>query len=152
VVFPIAREVVVDRFDQRAGESREDYVGPHDAVSGLDALFGDGADVLAARLFAQVFTPGARSPQSFKDVRKLLAAMGGVNQRRRFLTVDAMGEPTYAAALEVALLWEHAYLAARIPSGDQGLFIVLLRAGRRAQLSADPYAAALAALRATGRG
>ncbi|NHA00878.1 hypothetical protein G5V59_15715 [Nocardioides sp. W3-2-3] len=42
--------------------------------------------------------------------------------------------------------------AARIPVGDQGLHIVLRRRGVRVQHAADPYAAALAVLRGSGRG
>lgn len=119
---------------------------------GFDQLFGDGAEVAAARVFADVFAPGAKTVQSFKEVRARVAALGGLTQRTRFLTTTTMAEPAYAAGLEIALLWEHAYLAARIPVGDQGLHLVLLRAGSRVQQSADPYAAALAALRASGRG
>lgn len=114
-------------------------------------LFGDGPEVAAARVFAEVFVPGAQPVQSFKDVRSRVARLGGVRQRSRFLTTSAMAEPTYAAGMEIALLWEHAYLAARIPVGDQGLHIVLLRQGLRAQRAPDPYAAALAALRGSGR-
>lgn len=113
----------------------------------FDTLFADGADVAAARVFAEVFAAGARSPQSFKEVRRRVADLGGVTQRARFLSTSAMAEPTYAAALEIVLRWEHGYLAARIPNGDQGLYIVLLREGGRAQASADPYAAALSVLR-----
>lgn len=123
-----------------------------DGLDAFDVLFADGADVAAARLFGVVFGRGARSPQPFKTVPQRLCELAGVAQRRRFLTVDRLGDPAYAAALEIALLWEHAYLAARIPAGDQGLFIALLREGRRAHLSADPYAAALTAIRASGGG
>lgn len=123
---------------------------PQDALAALDRLFGDGADVIAARMFVDVFALGMRSPVSFKIVRQRLAALGGVRERRRFLSVDTLGEPTYAAALEITLLWERALLAGRVPSGDQGLYIALLRGGRRVCLSPDPYAAALAALRASG--
>ncbi len=133
----------MDTHDQRPGDASADQ---HFA-----ALFADGADDAAARVFAEVFSAGARSPQSFKSVRARVAALGGVTQKLRFLSTSAMAEPTYAAALEIALRWEHAYLAARIPNGDQGLFIVLLREGLRAQASADPYAAALSVLRGTAR-
>lgn len=118
----------------------------------FDQLFGDGPEVAAARVFAEVFVPGHQPVRSLKDVRARVAQLGGARQRSRFLTTSAMAEPTHAAAMEVALLWEHAYLAARIPVGDQGLHVVLLRAGLRAQRAADPYAAALAVLRGPGRG
>lgn len=128
-------------------DTHDQHSGGASSGEEFHALFGDGADVAAARAFAAVFFPGAKSPQSFKEVRRRVADLGGVTQRARFLSVSAMAEPTYAAALEIVLRWEHAYLAARIPNGDQGLYIVLLREGRRAQASGDPYAAALAALR-----
>ncbi len=123
-----------------------------DTSAGFDRLFGDGTAVAAARVFAEVFAPGARPVQSFKEVRARVAALGGVQQRTRFLTTTAMAEPAYAAGLEIVLRWEHAYLAARIPVDSQGLHVVLLREGSRAQHSGSPYAAALAALRASDRG
>lgn len=122
-----------------------------DSSAGLDRLFGDGTAVAAARVFAEVFAPGAKPVQSFKEVRAKVAALGGLTQRTRFLTTTAMAEPTYAAGLEIVLRWEHAYLAARIPVDSQGLHVVLLRAGSSVQQSQDPYAAALAALRTPGR-
>ncbi|MBM7517285.1 hypothetical protein [Nocardioides nitrophenolicus] len=126
-------------------------MGEPDADAGLDRLFADGAAVAAARVFAEVFAPGAKAVQSFKEVRAKVAALGGLTQRTRFLTTTAMAEPTYAVGLEIVLRWEHAYLAARIPVDSQGLHVVLLREGRSAQQAPDPYAAALAALRTSGR-
>lgn len=119
--------------------------------SAHDRLFGDGAAVAAARVFAEVFAPGAKPVQSFKEVRAAVATLGGISQRTRFLTTTAMAEPAYAAGLEIVLRWEHAYLAARIPVEGQGLHVVLLREGSRVQHSADPYAAALATLGTSGR-
>lgn len=130
-------------------DTHDPHAGDASAGAAFDTLFADGPDVAAARVFAEVFSARARSPQSFKEVRSRVAALGGVTQRVRFLSTSAMAEPTYAAALEIVLRWEHAYLAARIPNGDQGLYLVLLREGRRAQVSADPYAAALSVIRGT---
>lgn len=110
----------------------------------ISNLLAGGAEQIAARVFADVFTHDSPSPQSFSVVRKRLAALAGTTQRRRFLTTDAMAEPAYAGGLEIALLWERALLAARIPSGDQWLFIVLLREGEAVRTSSDPYTAALA--------
>lgn len=112
----------------------------------ISSLLASGADQVAARVFADVFTHDAPSPQPFREVRARLAALAGATERRRFLTTSAMAEPAYAGGLEVVLLWERALLAARISSGDQGLFIVVLREGEAARASGDAYTAALSRL------
>jgi hypothetical protein len=117
-----------------------------DPISGLLA---GGADHVAARVFADVFTPDAPSPQPFREVRARLSALAGATERRRFLTTSTMAEPAFAGGLEVVLLWERALLAARNSSGDQGLFIVVLREGEAARASGDVYATALSRLLAS---
>lgn len=115
-----------------------------------DALAADAAD-LSARLFVETFTTDDTSPQPFRTILKTLSQITGVAPKRHFLTIDTMSESVYAVALEITLRWEHAYLAGRIPSGDQGLFLVLLREGELVRASDDPHAAAVARLREADR-
>lgn len=134
--------------NDKRGEYRVGMTNDSDPLS--DALIADAAE-LSARLFAEVFGPGATSPQPFRTVLKSLSRITGVVPKRHFLTVDTMSEAVYADALEIVLRWEAAYLAARAPVGDQGLFLVLLREGEAVRASADPHAAALLRLRAADR-
>jgi hypothetical protein len=111
----------------------------------LGALLGEDKDVLAARLFALSFTEGARNPLEFNKVRTQLASMAGIGRLKAFA---GHGGPDYALGIELVLRWERAMLAARVFGGDgAGLYILILSDGELVRDSADPYAAALAALR-----
>lgn len=111
----------------------------------LGALVGEDKDVLAARLFAASFTKGARNPLDFGKIRAQLASMAGVG---RFQVFAGHGGPDYAFCIELTLRWERAMLAARIFSGDHAsMSLLLLSDGELVRDSADPYAAALTAIR-----
>lgn len=112
----------------------------------VSSLLAHGADQVAARVFADVFSARAPSPQPFSEVLARLTALAGANERRQFFSTSAMDDPEYAGGLEIVLLWERALLAARTVVGEHGLFVVALREGEAARASGDPYTAALSRL------
>ena len=111
----------------------------------LGTLVGEDKDVLAARLFVASFTQGARDPLEFGKIRAQLATMAGIG---RFQVFAGHGGPDYAFGVELVLRWERALLAARIFGGDHAsMSVLLLSDGELVRDSADPYAAALTAIR-----
>ena len=111
----------------------------------LATLLGEDKDVLAARLFAASFTEGAQNPLDFRKIQTQLAALAGLGRLKAFF---ASGAPSYALGVELVLRWERALLAARIYGGDgANMFLLLLSDGELVRDSADPYAAALTAIR-----
>ena len=111
----------------------------------LTALLGEDKDVLAARLFAASFTSGVRNPLEFRKIRTHLAAMAGMGLLKAFVAHDA---PDYVLGVELVLRWERAMLAARVFAGDSAsMYLLLLSDGELVRNSADPYAAALTAIR-----
>lgn len=111
----------------------------------LGTLLGEDKDVLAARLFAQSFANGAQNPLEFRKIRAQLASMAGIGRLQVFA---GHGGPDYALGVELVLRWERAMLAARLFGGsDGGMYVLLLSDGELVRGSADPYAAALTAIR-----
>ena len=111
----------------------------------LGTLVGEDKDVLAARLFVASFTQGSRDPLEFGKIRAQLAAMAGIGS---FQVFAGHGGPDYAFGVELVLRWERALLAARIFGGDHAsMSLLLLSDGELVRDSADPYAAALTAIR-----
>ena len=111
----------------------------------LGALLGEDKDVLAARLFALSFTEGAQNPLEFRKIRGQLASMAGVGRLKAFLGHGALD---YVLGIELVLRWERAMLAARIFGGDgASMYVLLLSDGELVRESADPYTAALTAIR-----
>ncbi len=101
---------------------------------------------LAAGLLARAFASGEPMVHASK-MRHHLADIAG---RRRIGLLRSLSTGTVqdnVALMECALLWERAMLAARMPVGEQGMAILLLERGHEVMASADPAAAALAALR-----
>lgn len=119
---------------------------PQDA---LDELLASGGDELAARLFVASYPPDDR-PKAihFGSVRERVIAEAGVADQVRFSSLDQLSEPGYSATLDIVLVWEKAALAARLADSGRGQILVLLRRGRSVLARSDPYAAALAAIRA----
>lgn len=111
----------------------------------LAVLLGEDKNVLAARLFVASFTPDAKSPLEFRKVRAQLASMAGLGRLKIF---SGYG-PDYVMGFELVLRWERAMLAARTFTGDSAtMYVLLLDDGDLIRQSADPYSAALAAIRA----
>lgn len=111
----------------------------------LGALLGEDKDVLAAHLFAQSFTEGAQNPLEFRKIRAQLASMAGIGRLKAFL---GHGAPDYVLGVELVLRWERALLAARVFGGDgANMYLLLLSDGEPVRDSADPYTAALTAIR-----
>ena len=112
----------------------------------LAALLGEDKDILAARLFAASFTQGVSSPLEFRKIRAQLASMAGLGRLKIF---SGYG-PDYTLGFELVLRWERAMLAARLFAGDSAsMYLLLLSDGETVRQSADPYTAALTAIRST---
>lgn len=107
-----------------------------------------GKSDIAADLLARSFASG-ESMVNAKGVSRHLAEMAGRSRAELFWGSKRAAQD-FVAVTECALLWERAMLAARVPVGDQGMSILLLERGHEVMASADPAAAALAALRASG--
>lgn len=110
----------------------------------LATLLGQDKDILAAQLFVTSFEPGVKSPLEFRKIRAQLASMAGLGRVKIF---SGYG-PDYVFGVELVLRWERAMLAARMFAGDSAtMYLLLLSEGEMIRQSADPYAAALAAIR-----
>lgn len=111
----------------------------------LAALLGEDKDVLDARLFAASFTSEVRNPVEFRKIRTQLASMAGLGRLKAFLGHNA---PDYVPGVELVLRWERAMLAARVFAGDSASrYLLLLSDGELVREPADPYTAALTAIR-----
>lgn len=110
----------------------------------LAALLGEDKNTLAARLFVESFGRDVQSPLEFRKIRAQLASMAGLGRLKIF---SGYG-PDYVIGFELVLRWERALLAARMFAGDSStMYLLLLSDGEKARQSADPYTAALAAIR-----
>jgi len=113
-------------------------------------LLGEDKDVLAARLFVASFSPGAHNPLDFRKIQTQLASLAGLGRMKAFFASDA---PSYALGVELVLRWERAMLAARVFGGDgANMLLLLLSEGELVRDAADPYAAALGAIRSRSSG
>ncbi|NRQ50676.1 hypothetical protein [Aeromicrobium stalagmiti] len=109
----------------------------------LAALLGEDKNILAARLFVESFAGGVQSPLEFRKIRAHLASMAGLGRLKIF---SGYG-PDYTLGVELVLRWERAMLAARLFAGDSAsMYLLLVSDGETVRTSADPYAAALAAI------
>lgn len=114
----------------------------------LATLLGEDKDVLAARLFVASFARGVQSPLEFRKIRAQLASMAGLGRVKIF---SGYG-PDYTLCFELVLRWERAMLAGRLFAGDSAsMFLLLLSDGEMVRESADPYTAALTAIRSAAR-
>ncbi|MEZ5088923.1 MAG: hypothetical protein R2719_03885 [Micropruina sp.] len=106
-----------------------------------------GKSDIAADLLARSFASG-ESMVNTKGVSRHLAEMAGRSRAELFWGSKRAAQD-FVAVTECALLWERR-ARQRVPVGDQGMSILLLERGHEVMASADPAAAALAALRASG--
>lgn len=111
----------------------------------LAALLAEDKDVVAARLFAASFVGDVPTSLEFRKVRAELRAMAGVGRMKALVGHD---EPDFAFGVELVLRWERALLAARIFGGSgSSMYVLLLSDGESVLQAADPYDAALTAIR-----
>ncbi len=103
---------------------------------------------IAAGLLARAFASG-ESMTDTKKIRRHAGEMAGRSRAELFWGSKGATQD-FVVLMECVLLWERALLAVRVSAGDRGESILLLERGHEAMASADPAAAALAALRESG--